>query len=187
MSIKDIPISQQLISERELENIANFHFISYNIIFYPFINPKGLLLELYEDINSELSNFLQHYHILFSKLSKKIAELELNKIYYKNNSNQINENLIKSFKEKYYIAQSQFIKLINIKLKITMRKRDQLIEFDKKYISNCKSFENYNKKLTEFFYEKNPFTVTDIHIFTFEEFYNLLISNNDIFLELFNM
>ena len=29
MSIKDIPISQQLISEKELENIANYHFISY--------------------------------------------------------------------------------------------------------------------------------------------------------------
>lgn len=186
MSIKDIPISQQLISERELENIANYHFISYNIIFYPFINPKGLLLELYEDINSELSNFLQHYHILFSKLSKKIAELELNQIYYKINSSQINENLIKSFKERYYIAQFQFIKLINIKLKIIMRKSDQLIEFDEKYISNSEFFEKENKKLTEFL-EKNPFTLTDKHILTFEEFYNLLISNNDIFLEPFNM
>ena len=29
MSIKDIPISQQLIFDRELENIANYHFISY--------------------------------------------------------------------------------------------------------------------------------------------------------------
>ena len=37
------------------------------------------------------------------------------------------------------------------------------------------------------FLEKNQFTVIDKNIFTFEEFYNVLILNNDIVLEPFNM
>ena len=186
MSIKDTPISQKLIFEREFENIAVYHFISYNIIFYPFINPKGLILELYENINNELTEFFQHYHILFSKLRKKIAELEINQIYYKINSSHFDENLIKIYKDRYYIAQSKFIDLINIKLQITMRKRGQVIKIDEKYISNCKTFKKDNMELTEFL-EEPQFNVINQHIFTFEEIYHLLISNNDIFLEPYNM
>ena len=58
MSINEISISQQLIFDRELENIANYHCISFHIIFYTFINPKGIILELYEEMNIELSDFL---------------------------------------------------------------------------------------------------------------------------------
>lgn len=184
MNNKEIVLSPEIITDRSLENVANHHFISYNIVFNPYVRSKAIILELFESTEFEIKDLLQFYQIKFNELRKKIGELQLNQIYYKMNSKpiQANEEKIKLMKEIYEEAKKKFIHLIKIKLTI-YRNGNQ--ESNEVFFDTRNRFNKENEQLQKYFDSIKIESNEDNVEFTYEQFYNLFVGNNDLFLQPF--
>lgn len=185
ISDNEITIDDKKIKERENENISSDYFISYNIVFNPFVDVKGLMSQFYELPPSDLCENLAYYQLKFSELRNKIVNLELNSIYYKMLSQniRIDENEINKLKEKYKIAQNMFKKIIEIKLEINRRILDKKQEDTQEYFFIRNEFNKQNEQLKKYFGNilnvKNNLFI----IFTREQFYRKLFDTNDIFIQ----
>ena len=142
-------LSFEPIKNRENENVCSHYFISYNIVFNPFVGIKGLMSEFYEIASTDLYDKLEYYQLKFSELHSKIANLKLNQIYYKMFSEniRIDEDEIEGLISNYEEAKNRFNQLIEIEIEINKRIKGKDKEDPQEFFNIRNQSEKLNNKL----------------------------------------
>ena len=178
---KEITVDFKKIKDREIENISSNYFISYNIVFNPFIDIKEFMIQCYEISYSDLFNILEYYQNKFSEFRKKIVDLKLNFHYYQMTSDfiKVSQDEINILEKKYYIARNNFYELVKKALKIHRNQVNHQQEepFLNKFIKENEKLKSFIEQVLN---EKN----IEFILFTRKQFNSKLVTSNDLFVQL---